>query len=85
MSTRYSKYNFPAQWLCTSDLSNTRLKRRTRPPIFAVTEVTIWRWVKRGILPQPIQIGGRCFWAAADIAEMLDKQVAESAGGVRDE
>ena len=85
MSEGQSNHDFPAEWLTTSDLSNTRLKHRARPPIFAVSETTIWRWVKKGILPQPIQIGGRCFWAAADIADMLDRQVMASMGGAHDE
>jgi predicted DNA-binding transcriptional regulator AlpA len=34
---------------------------------FARTPVTIARWVKAGILPQPIYINGTRAWALADI------------------
>ncbi len=85
MSTQHSKHNFHADWLCTSDLSNTRLKQRARPPIFSVREVTIRRWVDKGYLPEPVKIGGKCFWSAADVAELIQRRgsrdVAEASGG----
>ena len=71
MATSHPTIDFPAQWLGTSDLSNTRSTRRVRPPIFAVSEITIWRWVKKGYLPEPVKIGGKCFWHAEDVAELV--------------
>jgi predicted DNA-binding transcriptional regulator AlpA len=89
MSTRHSKHNFHAEWLSTSDLSNTRLKNRARPPIFAVSEVTIWRWVKKGYLPEPVKIGGKCFWSAVSVAELIQRRgssdLAEVSGSRGDE
>lgn len=64
-------YEFPAQFLGTSDLAFTRKKNRTIPPIFNVSESTIWRWVKEGILPEPMHIGGKCFWSAEVVADLL--------------
>ena len=64
-------YEFPARYLGTSDLAYTRKKNRTSPPIFNVSESTIWRWVKEGVLPQPILIGGKCFWPADVVADLL--------------
>ena len=49
----------PAQWLSTSDLVTTRRKTRRYPPIFNISEVTLWRWVKRGYFPEPRYIGGK--------------------------
>lgn len=63
---------FPAQFLGTSDLANTRKKRRIHPPIFNVSESTIWRWVKQGVLPEPTYVGGKCFWHAEVVAELLE-------------
>lgn len=73
-SFRSDTLHFPAQMLCTSDLAHTRKQNRERPPIFNVSEPTIWRWVKSGILPKPIQVGGRSFWLASDIVELIKKQ-----------
>ena len=67
-------YEFPAQYLGTSDLAYTRKRNRERPPVFNISEPTIWRWVKNGILPKPIQIGGRSFWLASDIADLIEKR-----------
>jgi len=65
-------YKFPAHLLGTSDLANTRRKRRTHPPIFNVSESTIWRWVNQGVLPEPTYVGGKCFWHAEVVAELLE-------------
>ena len=62
---------FPAQFLGTSDLANTRKKRRLHPPVFNVSESTIWRWVKQGVLPEPTYIGGKCFWHEEVVAHLL--------------
>ena len=84
MSEGKSNHEFAAEWLTTSDLSNTRLKHRARPPIFAVSETTIWRWVKKGYLPKPVKIGGKCFWSAVDVAELIQRHdssyVAKASG-----
>jgi predicted DNA-binding transcriptional regulator AlpA len=32
-----------------------------------VSEMTIWRWTKTGILPQPIKINKRNYWPASAI------------------
>ena len=53
-----------AQMLGTSDLAFTRCKRRKHPPIFKVSE------------PKPVQIGGKAFWSARDIAELIQQRAA---------
>lgn len=73
-SLNSTKLHLPAQMLCTSDLAHTRKRNRGRPPIFNISEPTIWQWVKSGILPKPIQVGGRSFWSASDIIELIESQ-----------
>lgn len=34
---------------------------------------TLWRWVKKGILPPPIRIGGIAGWRPSDIETTLEK------------
>ena len=70
-------YEFPAQFLGTSDLAFTRKKNRSNPPLFNVSESTIWRWVKEGVLPEPIHIGGKCFWPAEVVADLLAHRDSE--------
>jgi predicted DNA-binding transcriptional regulator AlpA len=36
------------------------------------SKVTIWRWVKRGILPPPRVLGGRNVWFDTEINERLN-------------
>ena len=37
----------------------------------SVDHSTIWRWVKKGILPAPIKIGGRSLWRLSDIQQNI--------------
>ena len=32
-----------------------------------VDHSTIWRWVKKGILPKPVKVGGRTLWRESEI------------------
>ena len=36
-----------------------------------VDHSTIWRWVKKGILPAPIKVGGRSLWRLSDIQQNI--------------
>lgn len=36
-----------------------------------VDHSTIWRWVKKGILPAPIKVGGRSLWRLSDIQKNI--------------
>ena len=38
-----------------------------------VTSVTIWRWRKHGLLGNPINIAGRKYFTAAQIAEFTSR------------
>lgn len=64
------------QMFSISDLSFTRGKNRKTPPIFNVNEVTIWRWIRKGIFPKPVKIGGKRFWKARDIAKLIQQQAS---------
>ena len=64
--------NTSPQWLCTSDIANTRKKNRKHPPLLSISEVTLWRWVKRGNFPEPKYIGGKAFWSAEEVSEFIE-------------
>ena len=67
-------FGYRAHLLSTSALVFTRSKKRKSRPIFDACEKTLWRWVQRGELPEPVRIGGKCFWHAADVAELAKKR-----------
>ncbi|GHA74961.1 hypothetical protein GCM10007067_10030 [Lysobacter bugurensis] len=29
--------------------------------------MTVWRWVQKGLLPEPIKINGRNYWRESDV------------------
>jgi predicted DNA-binding transcriptional regulator AlpA len=38
-----------------------------------ISERSVWRWTKLGILPPPVRLGKRCSrWRASDIQRFLD-------------
>ena len=49
-----------------------------------ISDMTIWRWVHKGILPAPVKINGRNYWREADIAAVQSKGQPDtsSSGGV---
>lgn len=34
---------------------------------FGVSDMTLWRWVKKGVLPAPVQINGRNYFPALPV------------------
>lgn len=38
-----------------------------------VSERTLWRWVSRGELPQPLRIGGSTRWRLAEINDWIER------------
>lgn len=48
------------------------------PPAYpGPSRPTLWRWTQRGLMPQPIKIGGRLFWRKAAIEEWLIERSLE--------
>lgn len=49
--------------------SNQRVlpSRVVRERFGGVSDMCLWRWVQRGILPPPQKIGRRNFWREADV------------------
>ena len=43
------------------------------------SDMTIWRWRKSGLLPEPIVINRRNYWRASDIAAMQKRMADQSA------
>ena len=37
-----------------------------------ISRSTAWLWVKKGILPPPIKIGGCTFWKSEEIDEVIN-------------
>lgn len=39
-----------------------------------ISRTTVWRYIKTGMIPQPIKLGGRtCTWRVGDLREALKK------------
>jgi len=43
-----------------------------------VCERSIWQYSQRGIIPQPVRLGGRRLWLPAPLAEALAKLHAQA-------
>ena len=41
--------------------------------LFACSKATVWRWVKKSILPEPIKRGGIAAWNVEELREALNK------------
>jgi predicted DNA-binding transcriptional regulator AlpA len=41
--------------------------REVRRQLGDVSDMTLWRWTKQKILPPPVRINGRKYWAQADV------------------
>lgn len=37
-----------------------------------VCDMTVWRWIRAGIIPQPLKIRGRNFWRRGDFIAALE-------------
>lgn len=42
-----------------------------------VSDMTIWRWIRAGIFPQPIRIRSRCYWRLSDLQAWLASEDAK--------
>jgi predicted DNA-binding transcriptional regulator AlpA len=40
---------------------------------FHVHPATVWRWVQKGVLPQPLKIGGSVYWLADELDAVIAK------------
>lgn len=43
---------------------------------FGVARSSIWRWAKQGVLPEPIEVGGRTRWVEAEINAVIERAKA---------
>ena len=44
-----------------------------------ISDVTLWRWVRDGIFPQPEKINGRKYWSQDAVAEWMNRSQANAA------
>lgn len=51
----------------TEKLESSRTLRRE---LGDVSEMTVWRWVKAGILPPPIKINKRNYWPVSAVEKL---------------
>jgi predicted DNA-binding transcriptional regulator AlpA len=70
-----------------------RTQRTLVPPLFGtrlisraglrsfieVSDMGLWRWIKRGRFPQPVYINGRRFWRADELEAWLAARTKERA------
>jgi predicted site-specific integrase-resolvase len=40
---------------------------RTVRDRFGISDMTLWRWVRKGVLPSPVQINGRNYFPASNV------------------
>lgn len=45
-----------------------------------VSDMTIWRWCRKGTLPAPIKINGRNYWRASEVDAVIARAKAGKAG-----
>lgn len=56
--------------------------RVVRERFGGVSDMTLWRWVRKGILPEPQRINGRNYWREADVlAVQAGRPAANDAEG----
>jgi predicted DNA-binding transcriptional regulator AlpA len=49
------------------------LSVRDGAAFYGVGISTYWRWLKKGLIPSPIRIGGRTLWCIDDLEEHLNQ------------
>ena len=47
--------------------------RQVRAALGDVSDMTIWRWVKAGILPEPIKINSRNYWRQSEVIRLQSR------------
>jgi predicted DNA-binding transcriptional regulator AlpA len=55
--------------------------RAVRERFGGVSDMTLWRWTRKGILPQPVRINGRNYWREADIVALQAGRAANDDKG----
>lgn len=55
----------------TPTLGDRLVNRRELRGTIPGADMTIWRWIKKGLFPPPIVINGRRYWRASDIERWL--------------
>jgi predicted DNA-binding transcriptional regulator AlpA len=42
-----------------------------------ISEPTFWRWVKQGIVPHAVKLGGMSRWPQSEILEVIERAKAQ--------
>ena len=59
--------------MTTSETSSRYMRDLDVAAHFQCGRSTVWRWVKQGLLPEPVRIGGATRWLRADIEAAFNK------------
>ena len=51
--------------------------RAVRARFGDISNMTLWRWVQRGILPEPVKINSRNYWRATDVEAVAGQEVRQ--------
>jgi predicted DNA-binding transcriptional regulator AlpA len=54
-------------------LSSAAVRKR----LGGVSDMTIWRWMDKGLLPAPLKINGRNYWRSSDIEKVAAGPVVD--------
>lgn len=44
---------------------------------YGISLSTLWRWINQGLLPAPIRIGRRTFWASDTLEQHVNSLIAK--------
>jgi predicted DNA-binding transcriptional regulator AlpA len=47
------------------------INRQQLREIIPASDMSVWRWIKAGVFPEPIKIGGRNYWRLADVLAVV--------------
>jgi len=61
----------------TSILADDRhITKNQLRELVPVVDMTLWRWVRAGQFPAPVQIGGKNFWKLREVQQFLASRPA---------
>jgi predicted DNA-binding transcriptional regulator AlpA len=68
-----------ADTMGTATLPGERLLTRAMlRQLIPVSDMAIWRWLRKGTFPQPIRFNGRRYWRLTEITAWLESNAARS-------
>lgn len=53
--------------------------RAVRDRFGGISHMTLWRWVQRGLLPEPVKINSRSYWREPDVDRLAAGRLEKAA------